>query len=98
LAQSISAQQFKALLHSKNPHILDIRTDAEYEDFNFGGLHIPFEELLQKPEAIAQLKHKKAIIICYTGLQSEVARVILAKKGYKKLFNLEGGIEAYLGL
>ncbi len=96
---AISASAFKKLLEAgKIPQILDIRTDAEFEEFNFGGLHIPFDQLLENLDAIASLKNKKCLIICYTGLQSEIARKILYKKGYKKLLNLSGGIEAFLAL
>lgn len=96
---SISASAFKKKLQSKKPpQILDIRTDEEFEDFNFGGTHILFENLLSDLSQIDFLKNKPAVIICYTGLQSEIARKILAKKGFPKLMNLEGGIEAYLGV
>ena len=96
---SISALAFKKKLQSKNPpQILDIRTDDEFEDFNFGGTHILFENLLNDLSQIDFLKNKASIIICYTGLQSEIARKILAKKGFDKMMNLEGGIEAYLGV
>jgi rhodanese-related sulfurtransferase len=99
LKTSISASDFKKKIESKNPpQILDIRTDEEFEDFNFGGTHILFESLLSDLSQIEFLKNKTAIIVCYTGLQSEIASTILAKKGFKKLLNLEGGIEAYLGL
>jgi rhodanese-related sulfurtransferase len=96
---SISAFDFKKKLQSKKPpQILDIRTDEEFEDFNFGGIHIELEVLLNDLSQIAFLKKKPAIIICYTGLQSEIVRTILTKKGFDKLMNLEGGIEAYLAL
>lgn len=96
---SISAADFKRKIESKNPpQILDIRTDEEFEDFNFGGKHILFENLLNDLSQIEFLKNKNAVIICYTGLQSEIARSILAKKGFSKLKNLAGGIEAYLGI
>jgi rhodanese-related sulfurtransferase len=96
---SISAGDFKQKIECKNPpQILDIRTDEEFEDFNFGGYHILFENILANLNTIECLKNKNAVIICYTGLQSEIARAILAKKGFTKLKNLEGGIEAYLAL
>jgi rhodanese-related sulfurtransferase len=98
-SNTITARAFKKLLDTgKIPPILDIRSPAEYDDFNFGGTHIPFEQLLQNPSSIVHLKTKTAIVLCYTGLQSEIARSILTKKGFTKLKNLEGGIEAYLSL
>jgi rhodanese-related sulfurtransferase len=99
LKNKITALAFKKMLKGKNPlQILDIRTDEEYEDFNFGGTHILFEDLLNDLSQIDFLKNKPTVIICYTGLQSEIARNILAKKGFNQFMNLEGGIEAYLGV
>ncbi len=96
---SISAFDFKKKFENKNPpQILDIRTDEEFEDFNFGSTHILFEVLLSDLSLIEFLKNKTTVIVCYTGLQSEIARKILAKKGFNKMVNLEGGIEAYLEL
>lgn len=96
---AVTASEFhKKLVAKKKPIILDIRTQAEYEDFNFGGHHFPFDELMADINKIDFLKSKPAIIICYTGLQSEIARKILLKRGFDKLQNLEGGIEAYLAL
>ncbi len=95
-SSSISATEFKERL--ANLTILDIRTPYEIEDFDVGGLQIPLDELLLSVASIAHLKYKEIIIVCYSGLQSEIARKILAKKGFQNLRNLEGGLEAYLSL
>ena len=78
--------------------ILDIRTPYEIEEFDMGGIQIPLDELLLNLETIEHLKNEEIIVICYTGLQSEIACKILAKKGFSKVQNLEGGLEAYLFL
>ena len=63
-----------------------------------GGIQIPLDELLLDINKIEHLKNEEIVIICYTGLQSEIACKILAKKGFSKVQNLEGGLEAYLFL
>ena len=78
--------------------ILDIRTPYEIEEMDLGGIQIPLDELLMDIEQIEHLKNQEVVIICYTGLQSKIAQKILEKKGFKNLKNLEGGLEAYLGL
>ena len=99
LKTEISALTFKKRMEgNKKPHVLDIRTEAEFEDFNFGGDRYDLEEILLDQSKINHLKNKEAIIICYTGLQSEIVRKILAKKGFSKLRNLVDGIEEYLSL
>jgi adenylyltransferase/sulfurtransferase len=93
---SISAIEFKECLPNLN--ILDIRTPYEIEDFDVGGLQIPLDELLLSTEKILPLKNEEIIIVCYSGLQSEIACKILIKKGFQHLRNLVGGLEAYLAL
>lgn len=78
--------------------ILDIRTPYEIEEFDMGGIQIPLDELLLNLEQIEHLKNQEIIIICFTGLQSKIAQKILEKRGFKRLRNLEGGLEAYLNL
>ncbi|MBB6003930.1 rhodanese-like domain-containing protein [Arcicella rosea] len=95
-SSSISPTEFKERLSSLQ--ILDIRTPYEIEDFDIGGMQIPLDELLLSVEKIAHLQQEEIIIVCYSGLQSEIARKILAKKGFQQLKNLEGGLEAFLNL
>lgn len=95
-SSSITPTEFKERLATLS--ILDIRTPYEIEDFDIGGMQIPLDELLLSVEKIAHLQQEEIIIVCYSGLQSEIARKILAKKGFQHLRNLEGGLEAYLNL
>ena len=57
----ISAEEFKNRLPELQ--IVDIRTEAEVLDFNLGGLHLPFDELLEKLEAIEFLKNLEFVKI-----------------------------------
>ena len=92
----ITPKEFKDRLPELT--ILDIRTPYEIEELDLGGMQIPLDELLGNVEQIEHLKNQEVIIICYTGLQSKIAQKILEKKGFKKLRNLEGGLEEYLAL
>lgn len=92
----MSAEEFKNRLSALT--ILDIRTPYEIEDWDLGGIQIPLDELLLNLELIESLKNQEIVIICHTGLQSEIARKILAKRGFTNLKNLEGGLEAFLAL
>lgn len=92
----MSAEEFKNRLSALT--ILDIRTPYEIEDWDLGGIQIPLDELLLNLELIESLKNQEIVIICHTGLQSEIARKILAKRGFTNLENLEGGLEAFSAL
>ena len=90
----MKALEFKKRL--QNLKILDIRTPYEIEEFDMGGIQIPLDELLLNLGTIEHLKNEEIVVICYTGLQSEIACKILAKRGFTKVQNLEDGLEAYL--
>lgn len=93
----ISATEFEALVNGTEPyHLLDVRTDTEREEFSLGGIHIPLEDLFSNLSQIEHLRDQEVIVICFTGFQSEAARAILAKKGFLKIRNLEGGLAAML--
>jgi rhodanese-related sulfurtransferase len=92
----MSPQEFKKRLPDLT--ILDIRTPYEIEELDMGGIQIPLDELLLNLEEIENLKNQEIVAICYTGLQSEIACRILKKRGFTKIENLEGGLEAYLSL
>jgi rhodanese-related sulfurtransferase len=93
---TMKALEFKNRLPNLN--ILDIRTPYEIEEFDMGGIQIPLDELLLNLKTIEHLKNEEIVVICYTGLQSEIACKILQKRGFKKVQNLEGGLEEYLAL
>lgn len=98
-SSQFSPKTFKRLLQAnKNPQILDIRTSEEFEDFNFGGKLVDLNQLLQNPKSYIAAKNRKVIVICYSGIQSNIAVTILRKKGYRNAYNLEGGLEAFLAL
>ena len=78
--------------------ILDIRTPYEIEEFDLGGIQIPLDELLLDINKIEHLKSQEIVIICYTGLQSEIACKILSKRGFLNVQSLEEGLEKYLNL
>lgn len=89
----ISPLEFKENL--PHLHILDIRTLREWDELNFGGIHIPLDDLLNRMVELNPELHYT--IICYNGTQSYIACRLLSSKGLK-CQHLEGGIEGYLSL
>ena len=89
----ISSIEFKENL--PRLHILDIRTPREWDELNFGGIHVPLDDLLnRRAELDPTILYT---IICYNGTQSYIACRLLSSKGFL-CQHLEGGIEGYLSL
>lgn len=90
----ISVQELYALRESKaDIFILDVRNASEYEICNLGGCLIPYNEL---PARMNELNPEQQIIIhCHAGGRSRRATEFLIGQGFKKVYNLRGGITAW---
>ena len=74
--------------------IVDVRDEACYDDGHIpGAINIPLKELGYKLYTLD--KTKDIIVYCTTGRKSNVARQILLNAGFKDVYTLEGGIEAW---
>lgn len=73
--------------------LLDVREPNEYEIANLGGKLIPLGTLA---ENINQLDSADEIVVhCKMGGRSARAQAVLNKFGFKKVYNLAGGIDAW---
>ena len=92
--KNITAAEVKEKLSSsKDIILLDVRTEAEYNQGHIpGSILIPVDEL--KNRALNELKDKNAAIIvyCRSGARSANASGILASLGYTNVYNMIGGI------
>lgn len=90
----ISVQELKTLRDKKADFfILDVRNQDEFAICNLGGHLIPMGEL---PTRFQELNADQQIIIhCHAGGRSRRATEFLMTQGFKKVFNLRGGITAW---
>jgi molybdopterin/thiamine biosynthesis adenylyltransferase/rhodanese-related sulfurtransferase len=73
--------------------LLDVREPNEYEIANLGGKLIPLGTLA---DSINQLDSADEIVVhCKMGGRSARAQAVLNKFGFKKVYNLAGGIDAW---
>jgi len=90
--QSIKAKEFYDWLSSgKDIFLIDVREPSEFkEGYLKGAVNIPLGQIEGGLQEIP--KDKDVVVYCRTGKRSAEASKILVKNGYKKVFNLEGGI------
>jgi rhodanese-related sulfurtransferase len=90
----ISVQELQALREADADFmILDVRDAWEYKERNLGGHLIPLKEL---PNRLNELdKDKQIIVHCQMGGRSSRATAFLMEQGFKNVFNLRGGIQAW---
>lgn len=76
--------------------ILDVRTPAEYAQGHVAGARLlPLQEL---PERVGEVPQDRPVyVICHSGNRSAQASQILAKRGYRNIHNVDGGMNAWAG-
>lgn len=71
-------------------HLIDVREDYEYEDYNIGGVNIPLYELSVRLDLIP--KDKKIVFCCQTGHRSKMAIRIVKPFFEGELYSVKNGI------
>lgn len=74
--------------------LLDVRTRGEVQICKIdGSKHIPLAEL---PQRLNELdKNDRIVVYCKSGMRSLSAQKLLEQNGFKKVFNLTGGINSW---
>lgn len=91
---TVDIGEFSRLLNNRTVfQLIDVRETYEYEADNLGGIHIPLGELEKRFKEIAP--DKMTIVHCQSGIRSAQAVEMLLEKGFKDIYNLKGGINAW---
>lgn len=93
--EEVSAKELKALIgQKKDLVVLDVREETEYKICRIPGSKlIPLGQL---PEFFSQLDPAKEMVVhCHHGGRSRKAIQFLKTKGFAKMKNLAGGIDAW---
>ena len=78
--------------HNGQLLIVDVREPYEYKEGHIPGSKlIPLGQLTQRLNELDD-KDQEIIMVCRSGSRSSSASQQLAKLGYKKIFNLRGGM------
>lgn len=89
--QNISAEQLEEMLADDTVQLIDVREPKEFaEGFIPGAVNIPLGQLESRLQEIDP--EKKVIVYCRSGRRSVSAANLLQEKGYKDIYNLQGGI------
>ena len=74
--------------------LLDVRQPKEYKNAHIpGATLIPLPELADRIDEVG--KDKPVLVYCATGGRSRVAAQMMSGKGFKKIYNVAGGIKAW---
>lgn len=88
-----------ALLSRKNKGdqflFIDVREVWEFEEESIADQCCPLGELPQFLDKLNAYKNQEIILHCNSGDRSKKAQKYLTQQGFKKVYSLTGGIEAF---
>lgn len=97
----LTPQELKEwILNGEEFEIIDMRNDYEYKVGHFRGSINPmlenFRDLAKVTPELENLKEKKVLTVCTYGVRCEKASGYLKNKGFKNVYQLDGGIGTYM--
>ncbi len=94
--KEITVVELKSMMDSKEDfQLVDVREQHEFDEANIEGELIPMGELIQQPDRLS--RDKKVVIHCRSGARSgSVINAMEKQFGFTNLYNLKGGIMAYI--
>lgn len=94
--ENIGPEKFNELMQSADAVVIDVRPEAELVEGEIEG-HITinfFDPSFQ--EEIDKLERNKTYLLhCRSGNRSGKACAMMSQMGFEKLYNLDGGIQAW---
>lgn len=92
---NITVQEAKNKFKDKNVQFIDVRTPGEYQAYHRKPFkNIPLAQLSSKIDTLD--KEKEIVVICQSGMRSMAAAKILKKHGFEKIYNVKGGMRAWI--
>jgi rhodanese-related sulfurtransferase len=83
--EDITIDELKARMDQGEAlHIVDVREEYEFDEFNIGAQLIPLGELSDRLDEIEDLKEVELIVHCRSGARSGRAKEYLESEGLAK--------------
>jgi phage shock protein E len=85
--------------HERSRYVwVDVRTDEEYQSgYIPDTLHIPYDQIAYRFTELMGYRQQRILLLCRSGGRSVIAAHILSQQGFRKLYNLKGGMLEWTG-
>lgn len=94
--KNVGCAEATMLVNRQDAVLLDVREAKEFEGGRLpNAVHIPLSQLAERSGELAKHVAKPIVVYCATGRRSRMAVRPLAKAGFKTVYSLAGGIEAW---
>jgi len=94
--KKVSVQDFSKVIQDKNVTLVDVRTADEYAEGHIkGAVNVDFKKRTFPDYITALDKNKPVAVYCRSANRSGKAALIMQSLGFKKIYDLDGGIKAW---
>ncbi len=84
------------LINSEDAVVIDLRSDNEFKQGHIlNSLHVPQNYLADQMSKLEKHRERPIITTCKTGNESARAGGVLVRRGFQKVYSLNGGILAW---
>lgn len=95
--KNISVAEATLLINRQDALVVDVRETAEWSAGHIpAARHLPLSQFAKHLVEIEKSKDKPIILVCASGNRSSTAARMLQKAGFPQVFNLTGGMRAWL--
>jgi rhodanese-related sulfurtransferase len=95
-AREIDFQKAIQLINYEDGLILDVRDDNEFaEGHPPNSKHISVERIEERWQELEKFKDRPIVVIFRPGKRAGHVGAVLRKNGFKKVYNLSGGIDTW---
>ncbi len=95
-AGELTQQQALARIAKQDILVLDVRSPEEFGEGHVPtAINIPFNEIEEQQDRLAAYKDKDILIYCRSGRRAGWAQSTLDKLGFKRVYHLQGDMNAW---
>ena len=97
ISEGLTVDDFEAKLSTlKNEQLIDVRTPEEYEQGHLQNSALINFRLADFKDQLSKLdKDQPVMVYCAVGGRSNKTRLMLVEMGFKEIYELEGGFNAW---
>lgn len=97
-ANELSPAAATLMINRQDAHIIDVRESDEFANGHLpDAKNIPLSKLAERAGELEKLKDKPIIVCCAAGVRSAKGCGELAKLGFSQVYNIAGGVDAWVG-
>jgi rhodanese-related sulfurtransferase len=96
ITKKVSKAEFTELMKKSGAQLIDVRTSREFSNgFIEGAKNIDYNDDSFEKQIKKLDKNKPVLVYCAAGGRSENAAELLKEWGFKEIYDLEGGYNAW---